>query len=75
MEINTTDLVGYLASALLMFSFTLKKLKTLRVFNTLGCLCFVIYGLMLATSWPIVITNGFIVLVNCFHLYKEEKSK
>ncbi|MFA5583222.1 MAG: hypothetical protein WDA09_03330 [Bacteriovoracaceae bacterium] len=68
MDFNTTDMMGYLASILLMISFTLKNIKTLRIVNTLGCTCFVIYGLMLATAWPIVITNGFIVLVNLYHL-------
>ncbi|HLT21932.1 MAG TPA: hypothetical protein VKZ84_00745 [Bacteriovoracaceae bacterium] len=68
MDVNTTDMMGYLASILLMISFTLKNIKTLRIVNTLGCTCFVIYGLMLSTAWPIVITNGFIVLVNLYHL-------
>ncbi|HLW57006.1 MAG TPA: hypothetical protein VKY27_06450 [Bacteriovoracaceae bacterium] len=75
MDFNATDMVGYLASLLLMISFTLKKLTTLRVVNTLGCTFFVIYGLMLSVAWPIVITNGFIVLVNLYHLSKEFKSK
>lgn len=71
MDFNATDIVGYLASLLLMISFTLKKLTTLRIVNTLGCICFVIYGVMLSVAWPIVITNGFIVLVNLYHLSKE----
>lgn len=72
MDLNSTDLMGYLASILLMISFTLKKIKTLRIVNSLGCFCFVLYGLMLSTAWPIVITNGFIVLVNIYHLLKKE---
>lgn len=70
MDLNVTDLAGYLASLLLMISFTLKKITALRIVNTLGCLCFVAYGLLLSTAWPIVITNGFIVLVNIYHLWR-----
>ena len=71
MDLNAADLVGYLASALLMLSFTLKQIKALRIVNTLGCLCFVIYGFMLSTAWPVIITNGFIALVNFYHLSKK----
>lgn len=71
MDLNATDMMGYMASALLMFSFTLKHLKALRVVNTLGCLCFVIYGFMLSTAWPVIITNGFIALVNFYYLLKK----
>lgn len=72
MDLNFTDSIGYLASILLMISFTLKKIKALRIVNTIGCSFFVIYGLMLSTAWPIVITNSFIVLVNFYHLLKKE---
>lgn len=68
MELNATELMGYLASALLMISFTLKNLRTLRIVNTLGCTSFVIYGFMLGNVLPIIITNGFIVAVNLYHL-------
>lgn len=71
MDLNVTEMVGYLASLLLMISFTLKKLKTLRIVNTLGCILFVTYGFLLSVAWPIIITNGFIVLVNLYHLSKE----
>lgn len=75
MDINATDLVGYLASLLLMISFTLKKLTPLRMVNTAGCIFFVIYGFMLETAWPIIITNGFIASVNLYHLAKLARSK
>lgn len=75
MDFNATDLTGYLASILLMISFTLKKITPLRIVNTLGCISFVIYGFLLDTAWPIVITNGFIVLVNLYHLSKLARSK
>ncbi|NME70012.1 uroporphyrinogen decarboxylase [Flammeovirga aprica JL-4] len=66
------EYVGYLASLLLMISFALKNVKLLRMVNTVGCIVFVIYGIMLS-AWPIVITNGFIAAINIFYLVKDKK--
>lgn len=66
---DTTELVGYLASALLMISFSMKNVTHLRSINSLGCICFIIYGFMLATSWPIIITNSFILFSNIYYLF------
>ena len=69
-DISITELVGYLASAVLMISFMMKNLNTLRIINSLGALLFVVYGFMLETSWPIIITNSFIFGVNLYYLRK-----
>ncbi|HQE34883.1 uroporphyrinogen decarboxylase [Flavobacterium alvei] len=68
--ITLTEAVGYLASLVLMISFLMKNINTLRIVNSTGCLLFVIYGFMLATSWPIIISNAFILGVNIFYLTK-----
>jgi cytosine/uracil/thiamine/allantoin permease len=65
--ISVTEWIGYLASAFLMISFMMKDVKKLRMINSLGCIAFVLYGLQLK-AWPIVITNGFILLLNLYHL-------
>lgn len=70
LEISITEWVGYLASLVLMASFIMKNVNTLRIVNSTGCLLFVIYGFMLETSWPIIISNGFILGVNIFYLTK-----
>jgi hypothetical protein len=69
-DISITDWVGYLASAVLMISFMMKNLNTLRIINSSGALLFVVYGFMLETSWPIIITNAFIFGVNLYYLGK-----
>ncbi|MBD0401075.1 YgjV family protein [Flammeovirga sp. EKP202] len=66
------EYVGYLASLLLMISFSLKNVKLLRMVNSVGCIVFVVYGIMLS-AWPIVITNGFIATINIFYLIKDKK--
>ena len=69
-EISLTEWVGYAASAVLMVSFLMKNIITLRLINSLGAILFIIYGFMLATSWPIIITNAFILCVNLYYLAK-----
>jgi len=66
--ITITEWVGYLASAALIISFMMKNINTLRVINSIGAIFFVAYGVMLATSWPIIITNAFILLANIYYL-------
>ncbi len=69
-DISLTEGVGYLASLVLMISFVMKNINALRIVNSTGCFLFVVYGFMLATSWPIIISNGFILGVNIFYLTK-----
>jgi len=68
LDITYTDWVGYLAMTTLLISFLMKNITKLRIINSLGCLFFVIYGFMLAVSWPIVITNSAIVCINLYYL-------
>ncbi|HAH55436.1 MAG TPA: uroporphyrinogen decarboxylase [Flavobacterium sp.] len=69
-DISLTEWIGYLASLVLMISFLMKNINTLRIINSIGALLFVIYGFMLAISWPIIISNTFILGVNSYYLTK-----
>lgn len=73
-DISFTELVGYVASLVLMVSFLMKNINTLRIINSTGCFLFVVYGIMLATSWPIIISNTFILGVNIFYLTKHYRT-
>jgi hypothetical protein len=66
--ISTTEWVGYLASLILIISFLMKNMSTLRIVNSLGAILFVVYGFLLQTSWPIIITNAFILGANIYYL-------
>jgi len=68
---NATDFIGYLASFLVLFSFLMKKMRSLRIINTLGCTLFVAYGFLLDFSWPIIITNVAIIIINIYYLSKK----
>ncbi len=73
--ITITEWVGYAASLALIISFMMKNINTLRIINSLGAILFVVYGIMLQTSYPIIITNAFILMVNVYYLtYKRKVS-
>lgn len=68
-SITTTDIVGYLASITLLISFLMRDIKKLRIINSIGCALFVLYGFMLHYSFPIIITNTTIIIINLVSLY------
>ena len=69
LETHATEIVGYLAMLLLLISFLMKDIKRLRKLNTVACALFVAYGFMLATSWPIIISNASIMGINIYYLF------
>jgi uncharacterized protein with PQ loop repeat len=73
---ETLDLVGYAASVVVLVSFLMKNINTLRIVNALGCVLFIIYGFLFnLPNLPIIITNIGILLVNGYYLFwkKEEQ--
>ncbi len=77
MDFSLVELVGYLASIIVLCSFLMKDVKKLRIVNILGCFMFVVYGFMMPSvrlGLPIIITNLAIMLVNCYYLLVAKKS-
>lgn len=72
MGISGTEWIGYLASFFVLMSFLMGNIIRLRYVNSIGCLFFVGYGILLY-SWPIIITNVAIVCVNLYYLFIAKK--
>ncbi len=66
------EFVGYIASFTVLVSFLMKNIKTLRIINTIGCVAFVIYGVLLNWSIPIIITNVAIAGINLYYILRKE---
>ncbi|HCQ29442.1 MAG TPA: uroporphyrinogen decarboxylase [Flavobacteriales bacterium] len=64
-----TEIIGYIASAGVLISFLMKDIKTLRLVNSIGCSLFIVYGILLGWSWPIIITNAAILGINAYYLF------
>jgi len=71
--VSGTEWIGYLASLFVLLSFLMRNITTLRYVNSVGCLFFVAYGILL-DSWPVIITNVAIVLVNAYYLFINKKT-
>lgn len=75
MSLETVDIVGYIATALVLLSFLSRSLTWLRIINSVGCAIFVVYGVMLGNAWPVIITNGLIFVINMYFLYTQSRKK
>jgi hypothetical protein len=64
---DTVELIGYLASILIVVSLLMASVLKLRVINLVGAVVFSAYGLLIG-SLPIVLTNVAIVLIDVYYL-------
>lgn len=60
------ELIGTLASIIVLISFTVKGEQKIRLINIAGAFAFIIYGLLI-NAFSIWFLNGMLVLI---HLYK-----
>jgi len=66
-NLDAVELLGYLASALIVLSLLMSSLYKLRVVNLIGAIVFTAYGLLIG-SLPVVLTNAAIVMIDVFYL-------
>jgi hypothetical protein len=69
-ELNGVELVGYLASALVVLALTMTSVVRLRMVSLCGSLTFLVYGALIG-SVPLLITNGSIAMINIWFLRRE----
>lgn len=73
MSLDPVELVGYLASLLVVTSLAMTSVVRLRLISLVGSLAYVAYGLLLPAI-PIVLANGVIAALNIWYLYREFSS-
>jgi hypothetical protein len=66
--------MGYAASVLLAISLLVTNDLKFRWLNTLGCTCFIVYGILIH-ALPIIITNAILLLINLYYLVKIYNAK
>jgi len=64
------EIIGYIATAMIAISFSMANINKLRIINSLGCVLWIGYGFGL-NSYPIIITNTLILVLNIFFLVKK----
>ena len=67
MTFNLIELIGYAASITIFLSLTMKSMAKLRIINLVGCLLFIIYGLVIK-AFPVVLLNSLTAMVNIYFL-------
>ena len=70
LEPSGTEIVGYVASLLVVVSLAMTSVVRLRTISLAGSVTFVAYGLLIGSP-PIVVTNGAIAVINVWFLSRE----
>lgn len=65
----TIEVIGYVASILVVASLAMTSVVRLRILSLLGSIAYVVYGVALS-AWPIVIANAVIAVLNIWNLYR-----
>lgn len=68
------ELIGYLASIVILIGFTFKGESKIRTINMIGSLLFIVYGLLIK-AYPVALLNALTILVNVRALVKTRKEK
>lgn len=69
-----TEIIGYAGSLLVAISLMMSSLAKLRWINLAGALAFAVYGWIVG-AYPVLVVNGFIVLVNAFYLWRMGRTR
>jgi hypothetical protein len=64
---DVVELIGYLASGLIVLSLLMASVLKLRVINLVGAVVFTAYGVLIG-SVPVIVTNAAIVLIDVYYL-------
>jgi hypothetical protein len=64
---DLVELIGYLASGLIVVSLLMSSVLRLRLINLVGSGVFTAYGVLIASP-PVIVANAAIVLINLYHL-------
>jgi len=73
-KMDTTEIIGLVASALVLVSFLFKHVRTIRLINIVGCIVFVMYGVLIG-ALSIWLFNGTLIFVHIYLILRMRKSK
>ena len=68
MELETLDIVGWVATLFVIFSFLINEMLWLRTVNLIGAALWLVYGI-LDVSYSIIFLNVVIVSIQIFKIF------
>ncbi|QEH49312.1 YgjV family protein [Aggregatibacter actinomycetemcomitans] len=69
LEIDSFEILGYVATLIVAASFLFKSIVPLRIVNGIGAALFVVYALITQT-YPVALLNAFLVVVHIYQLWR-----
>ena len=69
-----TEYIGYAASLAMLASLVMKSMYKFRIINTISCMLFVAYGLLLG-AMAIVVANIILIVVNLYFVIRNSKPR
>lgn len=73
-DLSIAEIIGYFASVFIVLSFVFNNVRTIRIINAVGCLCFVVYAYYFE-AWPVLIPNAILFFVQLYYLFiKKDKA-
>lgn len=68
------ELIGYLASVVILIGFTFKGESKIRTINIIGSLLFIVYGLLIK-AYPLALLNALTIVINIRALVKNKNKE
>ena len=68
-----TEILGWVATALVLLSFTIQDMRRLRIVNMLSCILWIGYGFILMIK-PVIFVNVSILIIHSYWLIKNKSA-
>ncbi len=68
-----TEILGWVATALVLLSFTIQDMRRFRIVNMLGCILWIGYGFILMIK-PVIFVNVSIFIIHSYWLIKNKSA-
>ena len=68
-----TEILGWIATAVVLLSFTVQDMRKLRLVNLIGCFLWIGYGFILMSK-PVIFVNISIAFIHSYWFIKNKKS-
>ena len=66
---DTAEIIGLVATILVLISFLFKNVRTIRLISIVGCIVFVVYGIMIS-ALSIWLLNGLLIFIHIYFLLR-----
>lgn len=67
------DILGWIGTGLILYSFTLNDIKKLRIVNMIGSIAWILYGIQ-TRIMPTIFVNACVLIIHAVWLYKNKNT-